>query len=338
MKALVWTNPNEMVVNEIDKPVPQRGEVLVRVLAVGICGSELSGYKGENSLRIPPLVMGHEFSGRVEGVGTGVDSSINGRNVVINPLISCKNCRFCRDGFENLCLNFSLIGAHRQGAFAEWVVVPYYVCLPVDSELGEIEGTLVEPLACGLRSVRIGGIGVADKVVIFGAGMIGLAALKVAKLAGASEIIVIDTNPTRLKIAEVWGATKTIDASQEQVVSRCHDLSNGIGMDVVIDAVGMLKTRQQSLDIIRRGGRVVLVGLHTNNTEVPGNIIVRSEISVVGSFAYTFKDFQDALHLMKDKFLKPASSWLGERSLEDGDRSFQELIKGSPLAKIVLRP
>lgn len=338
MKALVWTNPNEMIVKEIDKPIPHKGEVLIHVFAAGICGSELSGYKGENSLRKPPLVMGHEFSGMVEDIGADVDSSLNGRNVVINPLISCKKCHFCRNGFENLCLNFSLVGAHRQGAFAEWVVVPDYVCFPVDKKLGEIEGTLVEPLACGLRSVRLGGIGISDKVVIFGAGIIGLSALKVAKMAGATELIVIDTNPKRLDIAEAWGATKTINASQEEVVSKCHNLSNRIGMDVVIDAVGLAITRQQSVDIIRRGGRIILVGLHTNETEFPGNAIVRSEISLVGSFAYTFKDFQDALHLMNDKFLKPAPNWLDKRSLEDGDRSFQELISGSDFSKIILKP
>jgi threonine dehydrogenase-like Zn-dependent dehydrogenase len=337
MKALVWTEPKTMIISEIEKPVPGVGEVLIRVSSTGICGSELSGYLGENSLRKPPLIMGHEFCGRIEGLGEAVDSSLTGRQVVVNPLIPCRKCHMCRNGYENRCLHFSLIGAHRPGAFAEWVTVPDYACYVVEDTFGVIEGTLVEPLACSMRAVRLGKVSTMDKVVIFGAGIIGLTSLRMAKFAGASQVIVVDTNPKRLDIALQWGATKVVYADQENVVKRCLDMSNGFGIDVVIDAVGLPITRLQSIEIVRRGGTIVFCGLHSNETIIPGNVIVRSEINIVGSFAYTYKDFQNSLEYMIENTLVPiTNNWLDERPLEQGNRSFQELISGSRFAKIVL--
>lgn len=338
LKTLTWTGPEKMEIQEDNKPTPKPNEVLIRVLSVGICGSELSGYLGENSLRKPPLIMGHEFCGVVEALGGDVEPSILQKKVVVNPLISCGKCAYCRNGQDNLCQHFKLIGAHQSGAFAEWVSVPERACFVVDDALDARQGSLVEPLACGLRAIRLGNVNVTDNVIIFGAGIIGLSALKVAKLSGANEIVVVDMNKDRLKIAENWGATKTVQPADEDILDFCHDLTDGIGMDVAIDAVGVPVTRQNSIAVSRKGGRIVLIGLHSDKTELSMNDIARTEKLLLGSFAYTYKDFQDALTLVENGIFEISDDWLDERSLEKGDTSFQELIAGSSFAKIVLKP
>ena len=275
--------------------------------------------------------------GKIEALGEGVKSLTVGQCVVINPLISCGNCEKCKIGQENLCTSLKLIDAHIPGAFAEWVKVPEQSCFVVDGDLSATEGTLVEPFACGLRACKLGAIEFPDTVAIFGAGIIGLTALEIAKSKGVKEITVIDTNSKRLAIAQRWGAATTINALTDDVTSLSKCYLNEF--DIVIDAVGHEITRNQSIRLVRPGGRVVFIGLHTDSTTLPGNVIVRSEINIVGSFPYTAADFRDALKYVKESFLlNKGIKWFDERKLERGDEAFQELIEGSDYSKIVLKP
>lgn len=339
MKALVWNGPRQMTLEQVDKPSPRPGELLLRVEAVGICGSELSGYLGQNSLRRPPLIMGHEFAGEVVDAGSEETEFRTGTGVVVNPMVSCGTCRMCKRALENLCLNGSLIGAARPGAFAEWVVVPEKAAHSTPETLDSVSGSLVEPLACGLRAVRQAAIQVGDEVAIFGAGIIGLMSLAMAKRSGARNLVVVDTNEQRLEIAKIWGATHTLSPNNADIIESIKLLSNEIGVDSVIDAVGAPITRHQSAMSVSPAGRVVLVGLHENETQLEGNHMVRKEIHLSGSFCYSHQDFQDAVQLMADGTIRPATEWLDERSLQMGKASFDEQIDGSALyPKIVLRP
>lgn len=332
MKALVWTGPEVAKIMNYDKPVPTLNEVLIKVIATGICGSELSGYLGQNSLRVPPLIMGHEFIGIVEAIGKGTKKIKVGQKVVVNPLITCGRCSKCEADEDNLCLNFRLLGAHVSGSFAEYVCVDENACYVVDDNFTAIEGTLVEPLACSVRACYLGGIRTGSTVAIFGAGIIGLTALYVAKRKGAGEVVIIDTNNERLEIAKEWGADK--------VITSIESLGNNKGQfDVVIDAVGLEITRNQSIEVIQPGGTVIFIGLHTDSTNLLGNTIVRSEINIKGSFSYTKKNFKEAISYMETGFVKNLSDdWYDERPLGDGDNAFKELISGSNYAKIILKP
>lgn len=338
MRAAIWQGPRTMTVEEIPRPEVAVGEIVLRVGFVGICGSELSGYLGLNSLRRPPLIMGHEFSGTIVEVGPDAGDFQVGERVTVNPMVPDGTCVMCRNGHENLCLNRSLIGAHRPGAFAEYVAVPAKAAYRLPDTLDDLTGTLVEPLACAVRAVSLAGVTVGSHLVIMGAGPIGLLALAVARRAGASTIAIVDINPARLVVAREWGATHTINPAQDDLAALVGAATRGLGCDCALDAVGLPVTRRQAVAAVRPGGRVIFLGLHEDETSLAINTIVRSEISIQGSFCYSRTDFTVALRLLAEGFLPDAESWLTLRPLEEADASFAQLIDApADITKIVLR-
>ncbi len=334
MRALVWHGPRSLTLEQVPEPRPAAGEVLLRPIAVGICGSELSGYLGENSLRQPPLVMGHEFCAAVES-GPPKSRFVSGQRVVVNPLLSCGACTHCRRGEENLCAERRIVGAACPGAFADLVVVPESACHAVPESLPDELAAMVEPLACAVRTVELGRIGVADSVLIVGAGAIGLFALAVARHAGAGVIAVLDPNRQRLQTAHAWGATHLLDA-REDVAAQMRRLTGGLGADVAIEAVGIAATRRTAVYGTRRGGRVVFIGLHEPESALPINEIVRNETEIAGSFCYRSRTFERALALLRAGLL-PRGAWQEVRPLEAGPASFEELLAGAAASTIVLR-
>lgn len=339
MKAVVWLGPRQMEIQEVSGPTPSAGEVSIKVEAVGICGSELSGYLGQNSLRVPPLIMGHEFSGRVAALGEGVTEVRVDDLVTVNPLITCGQCVFCQQGLENLCAQRKLIGAHRSGAFAEFVIAPAANCLQLPATFNPLSGSLAEPLACGVRSALVGGVGPGGRVLIIGAGTIGLMSMAAVRKVGGNVTLVSDVHPGRLATATAWGAEATCDARATDIATLAHELTSGLGVDVAIDAVGSHVTRQTAVKAVRAGGQVVLVGLHEAESPFEANFIVRSEIQISGSFAYTPANFAQAVEMLLAGEVRPSEQWLEERSLTDCAAAFAQLVDApSAAAKIVLRP
>jgi threonine dehydrogenase-like Zn-dependent dehydrogenase len=321
------------------EPQPQAGEVVLRVDAVGICGSELSGYLGQNSLRVPPLVMGHEFAGTVAEVGANVSGLQIGDRVTVNPLSGCGECALCQLGLENLCPKRQIVGIHRPGAFAELVAVPTANCTSMPEGISQVAGSLAEPLGCGVRAARVGGVASGSRVLVLGAGTIGLMCIAAARKAGGSVTLAADPNAGRLQTASQWGAENLCDTRSADPAEVSRDLTAGLGVDVAIDAVGTDTTRRVAVRAVRPGGAVVLVGLHVAESPFEANYIVRSEIRVAGSFAYTPADFAAAVALLAAGDVKPGTSWLQERDLEECGDSFAELIDNPPpISKIVLRP
>ncbi|MGN6359860.1 MAG: zinc-dependent alcohol dehydrogenase [Thermomicrobiales bacterium] len=339
MRAAVWHGARDMRLENVPCPAPQPGEVLLRVLAAGICGSELSGYLGQSSLRQPPLIMGHEFCGVVVQPGAGVEQFAGGDRVTVNPLITDGNCVMCRDGQEQLCLRRSIVGAHRPGAFAEYVAVPARACYRLPDELDDLTGTLVEPLACALRAVEHANVTIGSRVLILGAGPIGLLALAAARRAGASIVVSADVNPARLGVARAWGATHAVNPQHDDLVAILHHLTGQLGCDSAIDAVGLPVTRRQAVEAVRPGGRAIFLGLHQDETAIAGNLIVRSEITVQGSYCYGQANFSTALRLLQEDFLPAAASWLTVRPLAEANASFAQLIDvPGDITKVILRP
>jgi threonine dehydrogenase-like Zn-dependent dehydrogenase len=339
MKNLVWTKPEWMEIQESAEPEILENEVLVKVNAVGICGSELEGYLGHNSLRIPPLVMGHEFSGTIENVGSKVKGLLKGQKVVANPLLSCGTCNFCRKGLVQLCKERYIIGIHRAGAFADFVSVPASAIHVIPDTLSPFRASLTEPLACSLRAVRRAmAAHPFANVVVFGAGTIGLLCFIVARILGASRVVVVDRNEARLKAPERLGAYGTISPAQQGYIQKIKEAMGQSGIDVVIDAVGYQPTRQAAMEIINPGGTIMNVGLGIDQTQIPMNVCIRNEISLLGSFCYQAQDFYDALQLLINGRIDEAE-WSEIRSLRDGNQAFQDLAKGNvENAKIFLTP
>lgn len=329
MNALVYEGPREMNMRRIPIPTPAEDEVLIRVHKAGICGSELSGYLGQNSLRVPPLVMGHEFAGTVAAADRAGKFRPDDR-VTVNPLLSCGTCRSCREGQPQLCRERQIVGAHRQGAFAEYVAVPADRVYRLPDSVSIDAGTLAEPLACAIHAVRLAAVDPADKLLIYGGGPIGLLILQAARQFGSTDVVVMELNRDRLEIAQALGAVTA--SSEEQLQSlRPQD-----GFAVVMDAVGVGPTRMNGALHCRPGGQLVFSGLHEANSELPVNHVIREELRLIGAFCYDARDFETALEWLAAGKIN-LDPWLQHSPLREGQACFEQLLSNpGPIAKILL--
>jgi (R,R)-butanediol dehydrogenase / meso-butanediol dehydrogenase / diacetyl reductase len=332
MKGIVWHGPEKMSVEEVPEPAVEPGTVIVRPTAAGICGSEIEGYLGRMGNRTPPLVMGHEFAGTVTEVGEGADEDLLGRLVAVNPLSSDGTCRLCLAGLTNLCPNRRLVGIHSPGGFAEYTLAPAANVYPLPDGVEARTGALAEPLANGVHASRLG---LADSsvehTVVIGAGTIGLMCLQAAVLDGIPEVHAVEPVEARREQALALGAG-TVYESGEEAREALEGPTEGLGADLVIDAVGAEVTRRMALDLLRPGGRVVYVGLHDDDTTLGFHDVVRGQLDLQGSYAYTAEDYEQAL-----EWLVEGKAGIGELApvlpLEEGPEAFSELVRG-PSAQI----
>lgn len=329
MSALVYEAPFQMDMRQLPIPVIQRDEALIRVSYSGICGSELSGYEGKNSLRKPPLIMGHEFSGHIEALGSAVDRPELkvGAAVTANPLVSCRQCRYCLSGKQQLCPNRKLLGAHIPGSNAEFVSIRADSLFLIPSELSLTTAALVEPAACAIHAAALAKPSPDQQALVVGAGPIGLMVIQTLADRGTGQIFCIDLNVERLAMAEKLGA---VPATFESLATQA--------VDIVVDAVGTSTTRHGCAGVVRSGGRIVWIGLHEADTILPVNDFIRREITTYGSFAYTPIDFEDALQALAQKRITLEESWTQIEPLENGTACYERLLHGAPVSKIWLAP
>lgn len=321
-------------------PVPEAGEVLIEVAFSGICGSELSGYLGHNALRKPPLIFGHEFAGTIVSIGEGVTGRPDlhmGARVTANPLITCGRCDYCLRGLQQLCPERKLLSAALPGSNAEYVKVPAAFVYALPEHLSLQQGALVEPIACGVRVAELAAAKPGDKVAIMGMGPIGLFILQALKAYGVQDIIAVDLNKERLEMAEALGAA-VLYPKDTDTVSAIKAMTGGWGVQIAIDAVGSTITRRNCVDCCAPGGKVVITGLHEAESNLQANHLIRQEITVVGSFAYSAVNFRTALSwLAAGKF--DLHDWIVEDQIEAGPEWFEKLL-GNPgkVAKVLLVP
>lgn len=340
MQALVWEGPRQMNMRDVPDPTPEADEVLIRVAYSGICGSELGGYLGHNSLRVPPLIMGHEFAGEIIALGDNV-SVINprlsvGQRVTVNPLVHNPWSKAALKGRQNLNRERKIIGIHRPGSYAQLVAAPATNTYPIPDSLSLEHAALAEPLACAIRAVKLAGATATDRVLVTGLGPIGLLAMQVLKSSGTRTIFATDTDPDRRAIGEHFGV-HVFDPIATKVPDAVRDATGGEGADVAIDAVGATATRRECIDAVTWGGKVIFTGLHDEESNIQANYIIRSEVAIQGSFAYNTLDFEDALHWLADGRLE-IEPWLVRAPLAEGGANFERLLsKPGPVAKILLQ-
>jgi threonine dehydrogenase-like Zn-dependent dehydrogenase len=338
MKALVYTSPFHVEIQAQPEPQAGQDDVVIRVSACGICGSDIYGFQGKSRIRVPPMVMGHEFGGRVASVGGPGDGSGTalkaGQRVVVQPIVGCGHCTYCLNGKPNICPRRELIGGQRQGAFAEYVKAPAQVVYPISDRLSDRAATLVEPLGNAVHMLSLAG-GVLDRtVVVLGAGTLGLLTVSLAHLAGARRVMVTDVDPGRLEVASRLGADKTFNAREDDATQRILADMPG-GADVAIDAAGYTASRQQAIAIAAPGATVVLLGLADPTSDLPMLDVINREITVRGSYASTDADFRHAIAILEDGKIE-TDSWIRPASLEDGQRCFDGLVSHDPeLVKVV---
>ncbi|HLZ52673.1 MAG TPA: galactitol-1-phosphate 5-dehydrogenase [Candidatus Acidoferrum sp.] len=342
MRALLLSEYKHLEVAEVPEPVPGRGDVLISVAACGICGSDVHGYDGSSGRRIPPIVMGHEAAGTIAALGAGVTGYSRGDRVTFDSTIFCGACNNCRRGDVNLCDHRQVLGVscneyRRAGAFAEFVAVPARILYRLPETLSFTEAAMLEAVSVALHGVYLAQTAADSKVLVIGAGMIGLLTMQALRAAGCKSVYVADLDGTRLKLAQSLGATAIL-ASNANLAERVLQLTGGVGADVVIEAVGRNETVNASIDSVRKGGTVVLVGNIVPEVTLPLQKVVTRQIRLQGSCA-SAGEYPRAIELLASGAIqvKPLISAIAP--LEDGPGWFERLYAQEPnLMKVILAP
>ncbi len=329
MKALVYTDTEEVVFRDEPDPVPEAGNVLLSVDACGLCGSDMHAYHGLDARRVPPLILGHEVTGIVQ------NGPRRGERVIVNPLLSCGQCDDCVGGRAHLCASRELIGMRLAGAFAEYVVVPENSLLTVPEDMQVAHASLTEPTAVSLHSImtaeRVLNRPVSEaRAVVIGAGAIGVLAALLLQSKGCREVYIGDTGELRRQTAEKNGFGHVYDPLSSEPQAGSFDL--------VIDAVGSGRTREASSRLARPGGVICHIGLQDDAPGLDTRRLTLQEITFIGNYCYTMSDMlaaRDAIHSGKLGDLQ----WLEHRPMSDGASAFADVHNGVAAApKIVLFP
>lgn len=291
MRVLVFNGPWDLTVDDREDPVPGVGEVLVRVAATGICGSDLHGFTGENGRRHPGQVMGHETVGSVAAVGPGVTDVHPGDTVTVNPLLACGRCPACRAGSEQSCPHRRVIGVDPTivSAFAELLVAPAGNVVVLPPEMPLEHGALIEPLSVGYHAARRGGCGPGDRVLVIGGGPIGQACVLAAQRLQAEQVVATEPDPHRRQLVASLGVTAVDPAADGDAVVEAL----GGPATLVLDAVGSTRSIADAVRFSSFGARVVLVGMGAPQIDLPAYSVSTEERTLIGSFCYSAADFRD---------------------------------------------
>ena len=343
MKAMVLTAYGRLELAEMPAPEAGPGEVLVRVEACGICGSDVHGYDGSTGRRIPPIVMGHEAAGTVAAVGEGVSAYAVGDRVTFDSTIYCGRCAYCVRGEINLCENRQVIGVscgeyRRHGAFAEYVALPERILYKLPADFSFSDAAMLEAVSVGLHGVKVLELAGGETALVIGAGMIGLLALQAAKALGCRRVIVADVDATRLALAKQVGADETICASGDELVSAVLQLTGGCGVDAALEAVGRNETVLAAIDATRKGGKVALIGNLAPEVALPLQKVVTRQIRLQGSCA-SAGEYPLAIELIAAGKIQVRPLITAVAPLEEGLRWFERLHAREPnLMKVILTP
>ena len=343
MKALLLSKYLNLEIADLPVPQPGPEEVLIRVAACGICGSDVHGYDGSTGRRIPPIVMGHEAAGVVAALGDAVESVRVGDHVTFDSTVYCGACDFCRRGQVNLCDHRQVLGVscgdyRRAGAFAEYVLVPARITYRLPDNFSFPEAAMLEAIAVALHAVALSDVRAQDTVVVIGAGMIGLLTAQAVRVAGCSRVVVADIDQSRLVLAGQLGITHTVCVSASDAVARILDHTGGSGADVVIEAVGTSDTVNVAIDTVRKGGRLTLVGNVSPSVTLPLQKVVARQILLQGSCA-SAGEYPRAIELVANGAIQVKPLITAVAPLTEGPAWFERLHAREPnLMKIVLTP
>jgi alcohol dehydrogenase len=333
MRALVYTQPNEMQL--LDRPMPEAApdEVVLKIEAVGICGSDMHAYHGHDPRRKPGLVLGHEFVGRVEAsAAAGVE---RGTRFTGNPLITCGTCEYCVQGRNNLCSNRTMVGMTRPGAYADYMSIPATSLIAMPQEMSAVVAALTEPAATAWHAVNLSMRALARplhecRALVIGGGAIGMLAALLLKRLGVQRLAVTELNSLRRSSIERQVGCEAIDPRQQALPEAAFDY--------VIDAVGSKVTRQQAFAAIKPGGVIMHVGLQDWASEIDMRKLTLGEITLLGTYTYTTADLRATVDALNCGMFGDLA-WVEQRPLADGAAAFADLDQGrSAAAKIVLVP
>jgi L-iditol 2-dehydrogenase len=342
MKALLLSKYRSLEMTDVPTPAAGAGEVLIRVGACGICGSDVHGYDGSSGRRIPPIVMGHEAAGRIAAVGPGVTGLAEGDRVTFDSTIYCGACGYCKRGKINLCDHRQVLGVScgdysRAGAFAEFVAVPARVVYKLPESISFAEAAMLEAVAVAIHAVSLGNITEESTALVVGAGTIGVLILQALRAAGCLRVLVSDVDASRLKLAKELGATDVLSANDD-AVTQVLQWTGEAGVDVAMEAVGRNETVNAAIASVRKGGTVVLVGNISPEATLPLQKVVTRQIRLQGSCA-SAGEYPQAIALMASGAIRVKPLITAIAPLAEGPQWFERLYAREPnLLKVVLTP
>ena len=333
MKALVYTQPNEMQI--LDRPYPSLDaeEVVLKIESVGICGSDMHAFHGHDPRRKPGLVLGHEFAGTIAESSSSLFAK--GQRVTGNPLITCGHCEYCLQGRNNLCANRTMVGMTRPGAFAEYMSIPASSLIAIPEGLSLDAAALTEPAATAVHAINLSMRALQRpiqecRVLILGGGAIGMLSALLLKHYGVDDLTVAEVNPLRRKAIEQHVGCKTLNPIDEKITEN--------SVEFVMDCVGAVVTRNTALAAVKPGGVMMHVGLQDWASEIDMRKLTLAELTLLGTYTYSTVDLQATVNLLARNAFGDLS-WVEKRSLDDGPQAFSDLHAGKmAAAKVLLKP
>ncbi|HEX3627696.1 MAG TPA: galactitol-1-phosphate 5-dehydrogenase [Verrucomicrobiae bacterium] len=343
MKALVLKEYRRFAIEDFAMPELKPDEVLVRVRACGICGSDVHGMDGSSGRRIPPIVMGHEAAGEIAKIGGGGTEWKIGDRVTFDSTIYCGDCWYCRRGKVNLCENRRVLGVscaeyRRHGAFAEFVAVPQRILYRLPDHLSFEQAAMVEAVSVAVHAVKRTPLSEDATAAVVGTGMIGLLIVQALRVAGCKRIIAIDLDESRLALAAKFGASQTFTASHVDLPEKIRSLTDGRGADAAFEVVGLPQTVKTAIDCVRKGGSVTLVGNLKPQVDLPLQAVVTRELSLIGTCA-SAGEYPECLNLIASGQINVTGFISAAAPLEEGAQWFERLYAGERgLMKVLLKP
>lgn len=343
MKALLLKQYKELELTDLPEPELGPRDVLVRVRACGICGSDVHGFDGSTGRRIPPLVMGHEAAGIIERTGGDVKAWSAGDRVTFDSTVSCGSCHFCRRGDINLCDNRQVLGVscgdyRRNGAFAEYVSVPENILYRLPESLSFDHAAMIEAVSIGVHAVNLTPHALGDTAVVVGAGMIGQLTIQAAKAAGFARVFAIDIDDAKLAMAKLLGADETFNSTHCDAAKEISALTNGRGADAALEAVGATAPIATAIACVRKGGAVTLIGNVSPKVEIPLQPVVTRQIRLQGSCASS-GEYPACIELLSSGAIRVDSMISARSSLDEAASWFERLYHHEPnLMKVIVQP
>ena len=343
MKALLLKEYMEMELVDMPKPTINPDEVLIRVKACGICGSDIHGLDGSTGRRIPPLVMGHEAAGVVAEIGSEVKDIGEGDRVTFDSTVYCGQCFYCRRGRVNLCDNRRVLGVscgeyRRHGAFAEYIAVPQHIVYPIPDPLPFEHAAMIEALSIAVHAVGLRPVKLGETAVVVGSGMIGLLVIQSLRLAGCMRVFAVDIDDAKLKLAVQLGAEEGLNPKTCDVPSSLRERTGGRGADISFEVVGATDPLSTALASVRKGGALILVGNFSPKVELPLQSVVAREIKVLGSCA-SAGEYPACIDLLARGAIQVEPFISARAPLSQGVEWFDRLYHKEPnLMKVILQP
>lgn len=335
MKAVRMYNPGDLRIEDVEKPSPKADEVLIQIMAVGVCGSDIPRINVYGAY-ISPITPGHEFAGKVVEVGSDVKAFKVGDKVTVPPLIPCNNCEWCEKGVYSLCESYDYFGSRRDGAMAEYVAVSESSLLKVPDTVSYIDAATTDPAANAMHGLAQAQMKKGDFVCAYGAGPIGLYAIQAAKAMGASKVFAVDLGEEKIKIAKACGADVVIDAKTQDPVAIIEKETNGKMCDVVIDFTGAPPAQKKCIEVAGKMSRIVLVGIShagLDLSEKEVDKLMRGQISLIGSWnsftdPFPGDDWFTALKMFESGEIKAGPMLSHKLSLDDAPDIFKKIAVG----------